>query len=453
MMMVTTEAAPLGWTALAFVAIAVAAAWLAWRRAWMAPAIVVVTAPFAWYHQLGPTEISISKAAFVGVLIGIAIALARDPLRRRRAMWALRSNQAVLPLAALVVWSALSALWAGTPDDAIRDALKVLWYAGVFALTIVSIEEPGDGLKVVTAMFCAAAVVGIDGAWQHLTSAPAGFVAPGGEVLGRIAGTLEGPNQFGAYLESVIPSLLAVLLMGRIPRLAMVSGGLVLGLLIADLILTFSRGALWACSVAILGILIVYMRQRTARAGDAAPLATLATVLLCVALMTVPIALLSIGTSGWEHELWTPTSRDSSDSATRRGQLWTCAIEVFERHPIVGVGAGNFADAKEQCPAELAGSEHFNANEWYLETAADLGIVGLLLLLAFLFALLWQWSDKTLWRRPVAIGSYAVLIAFILHGVVDDVMPYPKAALSFFVLMGLLRERTPDPPPPPRNST
>lgn len=439
----TSQSPPLGWAVFAFIAVAIAAGWLASRIAWTAPAIVVATAPFAWYHQFGPTEITVSKAAFVGVVLGVGFALARDPGRRARALSALRSNQASLPFAALVVWSGLSALWAGSPDEAIRDALKLLWYAGVLALTIVSIEETADGLKVFFAMFVTAAAVGVAGAWQHLTSAPAGFVAPGGEVFGRIAGTLEGPNQFGAYLESVIPPLLALLLFGRIPRLAVVAGALLLGLLVADLFLTFSRGALWACTAAVFFVVIIYARQRLARADEPAPLAVFATIAACVVLVAMPVAFLSIGAPGWEHELWTPTSRDSTDSTARRGQLWTCAVEVFERHPLAGVGAGNFADAKQECGPALAGTEHFSANQWYLETAADLGIVGLVLLAAFLFGLLRLWRTKAPWQNPVALGSYAVLIAFVLHGFVDDLMTYPKAVLSFFVLMGLLGVHTP----------
>jgi predicted membrane metal-binding protein len=77
--------------------------------------------------------------------------------------------------------------------------------------------------------------------------------------------------------------------------------------------------------------------------------------------------------------------------------------------------------------------------------------VGLALLVAFLVGLLMSGRDRALWRSPVALGSYAVLIAFVLHGFVDDVVTYPKAALSFFVLMGLLRDRKPD--PTPRDST
>src|ERR1700730_5235874 len=162
-----TEAAPLDLaSALAFVALAVVAAALCYRSSWCAPALVVASAPFAWYHQAGPTEITISKAIFIGAVIGVGWMLARDESRRANALAALRANRAVIPLAAIALWSAASALWAGTPSEAIRDALKWVWYAGAFALTIVSVEDPADGMRVLVAMFSAAAIVGIDGLWQ-----------------------------------------------------------------------------------------------------------------------------------------------------------------------------------------------------------------------------------------------------------------------------------------------
>src|SRR5207244_4147381 len=236
-------------------------------------------------------------------------------------------------------------------------------------LTVAAVEDRADAIKVLAALFAAAAAVGVDGVWQHLTAAPAGFVAPSGAIVGRIAGTLEGPNQFGAYLESAIPPLVALLLLARLRAGAAIAGGLLLGVLVSDLLLTFSRGALWACLAALVFVVAAYLLARR-REAQAAPLRVAAAVAVSSALVIAPLAVGAIGPSGWEHELMTAASHDPADSTQRRVQLWTCAVEVFEGHWFAGVGAGNFADAKQACGPSLAGSEHFNANQWYLETAA-----------------------------------------------------------------------------------
>lgn len=414
-----------------FVAIAVAVAWASSKYPWTAPASVMVTAPFAWYHAIGPTDVTVSKAAFVGAVAGIATLLARDRDRRARAFSALRSHRALLPLAAFAVWAAASTAWSVAPLDAARDALKWIWYAGIYALTVVSLDDPADAMRVLSAMFATACVTGFDGLWQSVTAPPQGFVAPNGAVVGRITSTLEGPNQFGAYLETVIAPLVAVLVFVRIPRLGAFAGGLLLGLLSSDLLLTYSRGALLACSgaIAFVAAAAVVTRGR----DDRAPRANLLIALVSAAAVVVPVASASIGSSGWQHE-FAALAGGTAPSEQRRVQLWTCAFEVFARRPLAGVGAANFADAKQECGSALAGPEHFNANEWYLETAADLGVIGVALLVAFIASLLAAWRDPGLWRSAVAIGAFAALVAFVLHGLVDDVLAYPKASLSFFVL-------------------
>jgi O-antigen ligase len=421
-----------------FVAIAAVAAWASSWRAWLASAAVVVTAPFAWYHAIGPTDVTVSKAAFVGAAIGIALRLSRSAELRSRAFAALKSNRALVPLAAFAVWAAISAAWSVSPLDSARDALKWIWYAGAYALTIVSLEEPGDAMRVLTAMFVTGAVAGIDGLWQSVTSPPAGFVAPNGEVVGRIAATLEGPNQFGAYLETVIAPLVAVLAFVRLSWGAALAGGLLLGLLASDLLLTYSRGALLACSAALLFIVIAAFIVRGRIAGPTKQ--ALAVAFLSAAAVVVPVAASTIGASGWQHE-FTALGGGTAPSEQRRVQLWTCAFEVFARRPLLGVGAAGFADAKQECGSTLAGPEHFNANEWYLETAADLGVVGVILLVAFIAALLYAWRDERLWTSAVSIGAFATVIAFVVHGFVDDVLTYPKASLTFFVIAALLPSR------------
>jgi len=434
--------------AVVFLLIAALAAWASSRRAWLAPAAVVATAPFAWYHAIGPTDVTVSKAAFIGAAIGIVLRLVRSAELRSRALLALKSHRALLPLAAFALWAALSAMWSVSPLDSARDALKWIWYAGAYALTIVSLEEAGDAMSLLTVMFVTAAVTGIDGLWQSVTSAPAGFVAPNGEVVGRIAATLEGPNQFGAYLETVIAPLVAVLVFVRLSWGVALAGGLLLGMLASDLLLTYSRGALLACAAALLFITIAAALVRGRFAGDAIGRAklgmnsrqALAVAFLSALAVVVPVAASSIGASGWQHE-FTALGGGTAPSEQRRVQLWTCAFEVFARRPLGGVGAAGFADAKQECGPTLAGQEHFNANEWYLETAADLGIVGIVLLVAFIAAQLYSWRDERLWTSAIAIGAFATVIAFVFHGFVDDVLAYPKASLSFFVVAALLPSR------------
>ncbi len=124
-------------------------------------------------------------------------------------------------------------------------------------------------------------------------------------------------------------------------------------------------------------------------------------------------------------------------------RLGLLLLEVGGVGGIAGVGAGNFPTANGMCGITPAAASRTHANQWYLETAADLGIVGLALLVGFLTSMFGRVRAQNLWADPVAIGAFAALLAFSLHGFVDDVMPYPKAALAFFVLVGIIPRRSP----------
>jgi len=89
-----------------------------------------------------------------------------------------------------------------------------------------------------------------------------------------------------------------------------------------------------------------------------------------------------------------------------RGQLWTCAESLIATAPVFGVGAGNFADRNASCALRLDATWHGSANNWYLETAADLGAAGLALLAVFLGAMLLRARGAEVWSDPVAVGAY-----------------------------------------------
>ena len=430
-----TAAPPLDWvsaiSSLALVAIIAAAAA---RRIWIAPAAVAATAPFAWYHTLGPTEITVSKAALVGAVIGAAIHWSRNAERRAEAAEVFRSHRALWLLAAFALLSAASAAWAIDGSDAVRDALKWAWYAAAFALAAACTYRREDAEPVAWTICATSIVVAAVGVWQATTSAPSSF-SDSGAVIARLTATLEGPNQFGAYLETVIPCLAALAIFGELSWGMLAGAGVLLGALIAELLLAYSRGALWSCAIALL--FLCAMALARARPDFRCPARRAALTLAIAALVVVPVAVTRMSGAGWQHEFWTAGLHDPSDSLQRRRELWACAATVFRAHPVVGVGAGNFADALASCHPRVP-AEKSNANNWYLETAADLGIVGLVLLGGFLVVRLTTAGLTGAASDAVLLGGYAAVIAFVLHGFVDDVMPYPKAALTFFVLAATL---------------
>ena len=121
-----------------------------------------------------------------------------------------------------------------------------------------------------------------------------------------------------------------------------------------------------------------------------------------------------------------PTERFFSVSAGRRDRFWQAAWDDFEAHPLVGSGSGTFG--RYWLEHRPVGKFVRDAHSLYLETLAELGIVGLALLVAALAAPVASAvsvRDEAL--VPAALGAYSV---YLVHAGVDWLweMPVPTTA-------------------------
>jgi hypothetical protein len=120
-------------------------------------------------------------------------------------------------------------------------------------------------------------------------------------------------------------------------------------------------------------------------------------------------------------EVPTPTIRGRIDqrlfsfSGNGRIELWQTAWRDYRRHPWLGSGAGTYERAWLANPK--AGFKVSDAHSLYVETIAELGPVGLgLLLTAFLLPLV-----LTIRRgaRPAVAGATGAYVAYLVHAGVD----------------------------------
>ena len=98
-----------------------------------------------------------------------------------------------------------------------------------------------------------------------------------------------------------------------------------------------------------------------------------------------------------------------------RVEHWRTALDVFEQNPVRGNGAGTFErrwQAREDAPFKVR-----DAHSLYLETLAELGVVGLgLLVLMLLVPLV---AGLTVRRQPYVPAAVAAFVAFAVHAGVD----------------------------------
>jgi O-antigen ligase len=133
------------------------------------------------------------------------------------------------------------------------------------------------------------------------------------------------------------------------------------------------------------------------------------------------------------------TSHFTSDSGSGRYQFWQSAWKAFEEQPVHGIGAG----AYESWWARTATISYAirDAHSWFVESLAELGIVGGLLALGFVLS----GAAAGIRRRLAAArsapelgGALALLAAGTLSAAIDWTWELPAAFLLLLVAVALL---------------
>ncbi|QEC49567.1 hypothetical protein FSW04_19660 [Baekduia soli] len=162
---------------------------------------------------------------------------------------------------------------------------------------------------------------------------------------------------------------------------------------------------------------------------------------LVAAMLVIPVAVAanSDGPSSVDPRFGSSTSRLASADSPRY-EYWRVALHAFAHHPVKGVGAGGFA--AEWLRARHEARPARDAHSLPIETLAELGLVGGLLLAAFAggvaaAARRVQRTDPTL-----AAGPVAALVAYAFHASIDWDWEMPALSLVAVALMGLLLARS-----------
>jgi O-antigen ligase len=297
-------------------------------------------------------------------------------------LWRLLAIRALLPLLLVATVS----LWTTAHPLHAREALIDLWI-GAAALAGWSLALPAPRQEqLLRGLLWPAAALGLLGILQfHGLYQPFQFVGIEYDVRLGVTSLTGNPGDLGAYL--VLPCLVAqwMLLCGGRQRLlrspAAVGAAAALLIGIYALALTQTLAALTALVV---GSIVLWMRVLPKR-WAAISLGGAAVAALILVLAVAPLRLrVAAKASQALHGDW-------SSVLTGRLDGWRAAEWMLREHPWAGVGQGAFRP--EFVPAKLAlldrGVQFYlqelqpvfaNAHNEYLETAADWGLPGLLVL-------------------------------------------------------------------------
>ncbi len=119
---------------------------------------------------------------------------------------------------------------------------------------------------------------------------------------------------------------------------------------------------------------------------------------------------------------------------------WRVAWHGFESAPLLGHGAGTYADTWDRYRPVFIYVK--NAHSLYMEVLDELGIVGFLPLLAAILIILVAAARRVRGSRRAMYGAvFAVLLAWALHAGIDWDWQMPAVSIIFFALGGAVLAR------------
>ena len=321
----------------------------------------------------------------LAAVVGIQLVLGRHGTPGRLGWIALGS------LAALGVWMAASPAWGISGAEGLRETERcALYVAGLAAILLV---RRGSTRALLAGVLGGIATLTLFGLSERVVDPPALDLYEGALLKNPVGYA----NALGLLLGIGIVLTLGFLWDAgpRSLRLALVALAATLGV---ALLLTSSRGA-WLATLAGAGVLVVMHADGNGRRW----------------IRTAVVAGAAVG-------LLVVSTRVSFGD---RADYWRVATADIAEHPILGSGAGTFDDywlAHRPIAAYAR-----DAHSLYLETAAELGVLGLLFLMCALCAPLVaavKAPDRGL--AATALGGYA---AFLVHAGIDWDWEMPVATL------------------------
>jgi hypothetical protein len=253
----------------------------------------------------------------------------------------------------------------------------------------------------------------------------------GGEFPSSLPGLLLHVREYTQYDVNAAASILVMVILaaaGLATRRARLPLILTVGLVTIALWVAGSRVAMAALLITLTGVLALRAR-RSSRT-------------IWIAGATV---LVSAGVIGW-LVIGYPAGRNLNlpTSIASRAILFKAALGMTADAPILGIGAGTFLEESSNYGTEALAPLLYdartrdNAHNYFLQTLAEQGVMGLLALLAMLAAALVPALRATPRRDVLMTWLAAGIVASILTWMTGHPLLLTEAALMFWLFVGVL---------------
>lgn len=348
-------------------------------------------------NDLFPAMGTFPLAKIVAVLAPVAFVFAQHSLGKPIINWTIEVRMA----GALLLLAFLFTPVAASPGDSVTALNDVFIKTVVIFILMTGLINTRERLRAIINLTV------ICGTWLAVYAiksyASGNFTMGGTRIEGIVGGIFSNPNDLALALNLLIPLAvtLALTSAGR-ARLLYIACAIVMA---AGVIVTFSRGGF--LTLIALSLVMVWKFGRGQRIK--ALIAILLPSIILIAAVSDPYhnRLISI----FDH------NKDLSGSAQERSELLKRGLALAAGHPFIGVGIGNY---------HIYSIREKVAHNAYIETAVELGSIGLIAYLIMILAplrglariereTLRAMSLNNLDMRYLSIGLQAVLVAYLVN--------------------------------------
>jgi len=271
--------------------------------------------------------------------------------------WTIEVKMVIVMLLLAVMFTPFAA----SPGDSVTTLNEVFIKTVIIFILIIGVINTRERLRSIIKLttFC--------GMWMAVFAiknyGAGNFTMKGDRIEGLVGGIFGNPNDLAAALNMLIPLAVALALTsGGAMRLLYAVWAL---LLFGGVIVTFSRAG-FITLAAVSGVML-WKFGRGSRSS------------LALATLAASVLLFSAFSDAYRSRLLTilDLNSDASGSAQQRTELLERGLDLSLRHPIIGLGMGNF---------HIYSINEKVAHNGYVETAAELGMIGLLAYLIIILA-------------------------------------------------------------------
>ncbi|MDT7809157.1 MAG: hypothetical protein QOJ70_2970 [Acidobacteriota bacterium] len=139
------------------------------------------------------------------------------------------------------------------------------------------------------------------------------------------------------------------------------------------------------------------------------------------------------------------TTEATDATRTGRKDIWAATWEMFEEHPLAGVGFGGYWIAVSRYHKGSGGSVPQQAHNDYLETLASGGLLGAAVVASFLFMFIKQSAPRlhegSQFARAACLGALTGLCGVAVHSLVEFGLHVPSNAFAAVALVAAATAR------------